>query len=159
MMVLHPDVLHKAQAEIDQVVGLERLPTFADQHRLPYLNALIKELLRINPVTSMVPHSLAQDSEYRGFRIPKGACVSANNWCAQLQLTMGYYFDPFVLGPFLTTRLCTNIRNNSYPRSTSEQIRTLILCNFHLGMADGEENSFPIQHQRVLRCLCQAVSW
>lgn len=83
MMVLHPDVLRKAQAEIDQVVGVERLPTIADQSQLLYIDALIKELHRINPVTPFVPHSLAQDDEYRGFRIPKGAWVSANNWYEQ----------------------------------------------------------------------------
>lgn len=83
MMALHPDVLRKAQDEIDQVVGVERLPSIADQHQLPYIEALIKELHRINPVTPFVPHSLAQENEYRGYRIPKGAWVSANNWCDQ----------------------------------------------------------------------------
>jgi cytochrome P450 len=50
-MALHPDVMKKAQAEIDTVVGNDRLPTFADREHLPYVNALCKEVFRWNSVT------------------------------------------------------------------------------------------------------------
>ncbi|KAG6842992.1 hypothetical protein H0H93_002633, partial [Arthromyces matolae] len=49
-MALHPDVLKKAQAELDAVVGTERLPTFEDRQYLPYIDALTKEVLRWNAV-------------------------------------------------------------------------------------------------------------
>lgn len=49
-MVLFPEVQKKAQSEIDAVVGSERLPTFADQPHLPYVNALVTEVLRWNSV-------------------------------------------------------------------------------------------------------------
>ncbi len=45
-MVLHPDVMHKAQAQIDKVVGRSRLPTFSDRANLPYIEAIIKEVHR-----------------------------------------------------------------------------------------------------------------
>lgn len=45
-MTLHPDVQSRAQAEIDAVVGHDRLPDFSDKDKLPYLNAIISELLR-----------------------------------------------------------------------------------------------------------------
>ena len=45
-MVLYPDVLKKAQEEIDSVVGRDRMPTFEDQSSLPYLDALLKETFR-----------------------------------------------------------------------------------------------------------------
>ena len=53
-MTLNPSVQTRAQAELDAVVGLGtdtdmRLPTFADRERLPYINAIIKEVLRWNP--------------------------------------------------------------------------------------------------------------
>lgn len=35
-MLLHPEALHKAQKEIDSVVGTERLPTITDRSSLPY---------------------------------------------------------------------------------------------------------------------------
>ncbi|KAG5644939.1 hypothetical protein DXG03_007404 [Asterophora parasitica] len=49
-MALHPEVAKKAQAEIDAVVGNDRLPTFEDRAHLPYLDALTKEVLRWNAV-------------------------------------------------------------------------------------------------------------
>ena len=42
----HPEVQKKAQAELDEVVGHHRLPTFADYERLPYIRAVVKESLR-----------------------------------------------------------------------------------------------------------------
>lgn len=49
-MLLYPEVMRKAQAELDDVVGCERIPTFEDQKDLPYVEAIIKELLRWRPV-------------------------------------------------------------------------------------------------------------
>ena len=48
-MLRSPDVLRKAQEEIDGVVGGERLPTWEDEEKLPYLVACIKETMRIRP--------------------------------------------------------------------------------------------------------------
>jgi len=52
-MALYPDVMRKAQLEIDVVVGGGRLPTFADAPKLPYLRAMVKEVLRWRPVTPL----------------------------------------------------------------------------------------------------------
>ncbi|KAG6811137.1 hypothetical protein H0H92_008833 [Tricholoma furcatifolium] len=49
-MVLFPEVQKKAQAEIDAVIGTDRLPTMADRPHLPYVNALVTEVLRWNSV-------------------------------------------------------------------------------------------------------------
>lgn len=45
-MVLHPEVFKKAQAEIDRVVGSERLPDYEDRELLPYLDCVLKEVFR-----------------------------------------------------------------------------------------------------------------
>ena len=45
-MALYPEVQKKAQAEIDIVVGPNRLPDFGDRPSLPYINAVIKEVMR-----------------------------------------------------------------------------------------------------------------
>jgi cytochrome P450 len=45
-MVLNPQVLHKAQAELDEVVGYSRLPDEKDRPHLPYVSAIVKEVLR-----------------------------------------------------------------------------------------------------------------
>jgi cytochrome P450 len=45
-MVAFPEVQRRAQAELDVVVGRARFPTFADAPRLPYVRAIVKEVLR-----------------------------------------------------------------------------------------------------------------
>ena len=46
-MCLHPEIQVAAQAELDSVVGNERLPTMADRPSLPYINAIVKEVLAV----------------------------------------------------------------------------------------------------------------
>lgn len=45
-MVLYPESQKKAQAEIDSIVGPDRLPCFEDKDSLPYVSALVAEVLR-----------------------------------------------------------------------------------------------------------------
>jgi len=49
-MVLHPDAQRRAQMEIDNVVGTGRLPHFGDETSLPYVSALVNEVMRWHPV-------------------------------------------------------------------------------------------------------------
>ena len=80
-MVVFPEVQHRAQAEIDAVVGRARPPTFADAPQLPYVRAIIKEVLRWRPVIERgLPHKAAEDDWYEGMFIPKGATCMANTW-------------------------------------------------------------------------------
>lgn len=48
-MVRHPHIQHRAQAEIDAVVGTERIPTIEDRHNLPFVESIMKETLRCFP--------------------------------------------------------------------------------------------------------------
>ena len=48
-MALYPNIQRRAQQEIDQVIGNDRLPTWDDQPNLPYVSALIKEVMRVAP--------------------------------------------------------------------------------------------------------------
>ena len=52
-MILYPEVQRKAQAEIDQVVGSSRLPDYSDRDALPYVLAVLKEVLRWHPVAPL----------------------------------------------------------------------------------------------------------
>ncbi|KAG9112970.1 hypothetical protein FRC07_007841, partial [Ceratobasidium sp. 392] len=80
-ITLYPGVQQKAQAEIDHVIGSERLPNVEDQASLPYVNAIIQEIIRWQPVTPLgMPHRSIQDDVYRGYLIPKGSTVLGNVW-------------------------------------------------------------------------------
>jgi cytochrome P450 len=52
-MAMYPDVLKRAQAELDDVVGHDRLPLISDKPRLPYIEAIVLESLRWHPVAPL----------------------------------------------------------------------------------------------------------
>lgn len=73
-MTLHPDVLSRAQKDIDAVIGSERLITYDDRASLPYIEALYRETLRWRPVAPLsVAHATTSDDIYKGYYIPKGS--------------------------------------------------------------------------------------
>lgn len=90
-MTLHPAIQARAQAELDALLRVDspssdqqqwtRLPTFADRVRLPYVNALVLEVLRWNPAVPLgLAHRVTRDDVYRGYFIPQGTVVWANIW-------------------------------------------------------------------------------
>lgn len=79
-MMIFPEIIKVAQAEIDKVCG-DRMPDLNDVPNLPYIRALSKESLRWMPGFFMgVPHAVTQDDTYMGYRIPKDATVILNVW-------------------------------------------------------------------------------
>ena len=52
-MALHPNIMRKVQHELDAVVGRDRLPTFEDRSKLPFVDAVCREVLRWRPVTPL----------------------------------------------------------------------------------------------------------
>jgi len=80
-MIQNPDVLAKAQQELDTVVGAGRMPTFSDRAQLPYVEAVMNEVLRwAVPVPLGLPHRLMEDDIYNGKLVPKGSLIFANIW-------------------------------------------------------------------------------
>lgn len=58
-MQLFPEVQRKAQAELDIVIGTDRLPTFKDRSDLPYIDAMVKEVLRWHGVVPLCMYTLS----------------------------------------------------------------------------------------------------
>ncbi|KAL1713887.1 cytochrome P450 [Schizophyllum commune] len=72
-MTTNPDVQARAQAEVDDVIGTDRLPSMQDRPHLPYVNALALEVLRSHVVVPTgAPH--------RGYFIPKGSLIMPVLW-------------------------------------------------------------------------------
>ena len=57
-LVLYPEVQQRAQAELDSVISRDRLPTYDDKPRLPYIEAMSKELIRWHVVSPLGSGSL-----------------------------------------------------------------------------------------------------
>ena len=99
-MVLFPEAQARAQAEIDAVVGFDRLPAveefvcsltipigilssfgLSSKKALPYVDALIQEIFRWEAIAPTgVARRLAQDDEYRGLFIAKDSIIIPNIW-------------------------------------------------------------------------------
>ena len=80
-MLAYPETQARAHAELDAVIGRTRLPTFADYPHLPYIRAMVKELLRWRPIAPIIaPHQSTEDDWYEGMFIPKGTICFANVW-------------------------------------------------------------------------------
>lgn len=105
-MALFPSIQEKAHAELDKIVGSDRLPTFDDQDAMPYLHAVLLEAMRWHPVATAgglkprrckelrglkpesvlhpgLPHAPIKDDVYDGYSIPKGTAVIVNAWYAK----------------------------------------------------------------------------
>lgn len=52
-MLLHPDIQERARQETDATLGTCRLPTFEDLGLVPYIDAVIKEVLRWQPIVRL----------------------------------------------------------------------------------------------------------
>ena len=76
----YPETQSRAHAELDAVVGRGRVPTFSDYSHLPYIRAMVKEILRWRPASPGVPHRSTEDDWYEGMFIPKGTICIPNVW-------------------------------------------------------------------------------
>ncbi|KAF7348404.1 hypothetical protein MSAN_01794400 [Mycena sanguinolenta] len=80
-MALNPEVVKKAQNELDTVVGLGFLPGFVHRSALPYCEAVFREVFRWRPILPFaLPHATSDDDIYEGYFIPKGTMVLPNVW-------------------------------------------------------------------------------
>uniref|UniRef100_A0A803Q5V1 Cytochrome P450 n=1 Tax=Cannabis sativa TaxID=3483 RepID=A0A803Q5V1_CANSA len=79
-----PVVLNKIQEELKQVVGLNNNVEDSHLSKLTYLNAVLKETLRLHPpVPFLVPRKSSQSAIVGGYTIPKGATIFLNVWSMQ----------------------------------------------------------------------------
>ncbi|KAJ8029292.1 Cytochrome P450 2J6 [Holothuria leucospilota] len=75
----NPDVEKKVRAQLNEVVGRNRMPRYSDRPKLPLVEAIISESLRLGTMSALsLPHVAATDSELRGYDIPKGTLIIPN---------------------------------------------------------------------------------
>ena len=71
--LMEPHSLAKMQTEIDQVVGVGRLPELDDRINLPYTEACIREIMRLETlVPSSIPHKAIKETKIAGYTVPEG---------------------------------------------------------------------------------------
>ncbi|RDW60579.1 putative o-methylsterigmatocystin oxidoreductase [Coleophoma cylindrospora] len=98
MMMCNPEVQKRAQAEVDAIIGNDRLPEFEDLENLPYLNYIKQEVFRIAPLNPLgIPHRSLADDTYNGMFIPKGSIVYQNVYAMHRDPRL--YSDPESFDP------------------------------------------------------------
>ncbi|SCO91351.1 related to cytochrome P450 [Fusarium oxysporum] len=111
---IYGDWVKKAREELDEVCGdAERLPEFSDRDRLPYLSAVVKEILRWRPfIQSGTGRELIQDDEYEGYKFPAGTVFVWNPWA--IALNPDEYEDPLTFKPerFLNDQLRSPLKGH-----------------------------------------------
>lgn len=81
-LVLHQDVQARVHDELDRVVGSDRAVTESDASKLVYLQAVIKEVLRLHPPGPLLSWARLATSDVHvgGFLIPSGTTAMVNMW-------------------------------------------------------------------------------
>ncbi|KAK5996243.1 Multifunctional cytochrome P450 monooxygenase [Cladobotryum mycophilum] len=104
-MMLFPEVHRKAQEEIDRVTSGTRLPLLSDREAMPYMGAVVSEVLRWHPVAPLaVPHVADEELTYNGYTIPKGAVLFGSIWWLAHDPEVYQDPDSFVPERFLEPR-------------------------------------------------------
>jgi cytochrome P450 len=94
----YPEVRAKAYEELSRVVGTSRSPTFEDEDDLPYIRAIVKETMRIRPVTNIgTPHFTTAPITYKDIYIPANSIVAIQQYAIHYDRTL--FADPERFNP------------------------------------------------------------
>ena len=108
-------VLKKAQDELDIQVGKERIVNESDISKLVYLQAIVKETLRMYPPAPLLaPREFIEDCIIGGYHVPKGTRLITNLW--KIQTDPSIWSEPLKFMPerFLTTHKNVDVRGQNF---------------------------------------------
>ncbi|KAE8647507.1 hypothetical protein Csa_002795 [Cucumis sativus] len=111
----NPDVLKKAREEIDAQIGEKRLVEESDIPKLPYLQGIISETLRLNPTAPMlVPHLTSHDCTISGYKIPRDTIVLVNAWA--IHRDPNQWEEPMLFKPERHQKSSESIDHHQIPK-------------------------------------------
>ncbi|XP_077992086.1 cholesterol 24-hydroxylase-like [Glandiceps talaboti] len=93
----HPKVLKKLEQELHQVLGDEKTVSSSDLDRLQYLDKVIKETLRLYPVSLGTMRVLMEDKEYSNYKIPANTAIMVS--MVAMGRTEWFYKNPLTFDP------------------------------------------------------------
>ncbi|XP_022717026.1 geraniol 8-hydroxylase-like isoform X1 [Durio zibethinus] len=114
-LLKRPEVLQKTRRELAEAIGNERSVKESDMDRLPYLQAVVKETMRLHPAAPLLlPYKAKNHVEIYRYIIPKDTQVLVNAWA--IGRDPKYWNDPFSFCPerFLDSSLDYRGRDFEY---------------------------------------------
>ncbi|KAK7283330.1 hypothetical protein RIF29_12772 [Crotalaria pallida] len=115
LLLNNREVLSKAMHELDTQIGRDRLPVESDVKNLVYLQAIIKETLRLYPAGPLImPHESMEDCIVGGYHVPAGTRLLTN--IAKIQRDPLVYPNPLEFRPerFITTHKDVDLRGHHF---------------------------------------------
>ncbi|XP_004506759.3 cytochrome P450 76T24-like [Cicer arietinum] len=79
-LLQNPEKLKKTRKELQKVINKDEGVKDLDITNLPYLQAVVKETLRLHPSAPILVHKSISEVELCGFKVPKDAQVLVNVW-------------------------------------------------------------------------------
>ncbi|KAK6266505.1 hypothetical protein QUC31_017342 [Theobroma cacao] len=115
LLLKNPRVLQKAQCELDMHVGNDRRVEESDITKLVYLQAIVKETLRLYPPGPIIFRAAMEDCTLStGYHVPAGTRVMINAW--KIQRDERVWADPHAFQPerFLTSHKDMDFRGHTF---------------------------------------------
>ncbi|KAJ0747754.1 putative cytochrome P450 [Helianthus annuus] len=115
LLVNQPVVLKKAQQELENHVGRDRNVEESNMNNMVYLQAIIKETMRLYPAAPLsAPHESTEDCIVGGYTIPKGTRLLVNIW--KIQHDPQIWTAPFEFRPerFLTSNKEIDVKGRHF---------------------------------------------
>ncbi|KAL5004196.1 hypothetical protein ScPMuIL_017652 [Solemya velum] len=153
---LYPDKQDKLRAEINAVIGRERLPLAADRTKLPYCESVMLETMRVRPpLPFALVHAATCDTKVGEYDIPKGAIIGLNVWTIHHNPKIWLNAEEFSPERFLTADEKLDPRPRSWlafgtgtrvclgENSAKTELITILACliqNFRFRLPDGVKN-------------------
>ncbi|CAL8995827.1 unnamed protein product [Prunus brigantina] len=115
LLLNNPHVMKKAQEELELQVGTERQVDESDIKNLVYLQAIIKETLRLYPAGPLLgPREALEDCTVAGYHVPAGTRLVVNVW--KIQRDPSVWENPSAFEPerFLTSHGHVDVRGQQF---------------------------------------------
>lgn len=114
LLLNHPSVLKAAQEELDKQVGRERWVEESDIQNLKYLQAIVKETLRLYPPGPLTGiREAMEDCSIGGYDVPKGTRLVVNIWKLHRDPRVWKNPNEFKPDRFLTTHADLDFRGQN----------------------------------------------
>ncbi|XP_077998175.1 cytochrome P450 2U1-like [Glandiceps talaboti] len=81
----YPDIQAKCMKDIENGIGMDKTPTYADKSKLPFIEATTLEIQRVASIVPLgAPHMTSESVTLHGYSIPKNTMIFANLWAVHM---------------------------------------------------------------------------